>query len=365
MRVTFDDQIFSHQARGGISNYFVNLAVRFSKDADLGVELSGFPIYTKNAHLKEAGMGSSLPLARLNKAPILRFSNRAVSKFRKLKRIPSPEIVHHTYYFGTPWRSHPESRHIVTVHDMIPEMFPEYFPSGNPHARKEEHIFSADAIACVSETTKSDLMALYPDLNVPVVVTPLGVSEEFHPSFETQGDHANYFLFVGPRGNYKNFDLLLEAFALIFKSTTASLLLVGGGSIQPSEASRFSELGLENRILHATPKNSELVEMYQKAICLIYPSKYEGFGLPPLEAMASGCPVLLSETPALREVAGNAGEYFPASDPESLAAKMIEMSTNAEFRRDSRERGLERASLFSWSQTASKTRDCYLESLKS
>lgn len=365
MRVSFDDQIFSHQARGGISNYFVNLAIQFMEDSGLGVELAGFPIYTKNAHLREAGMGTPLPVARLNKSPVLSLTNRAVLRMRQIKRVAAPDIVHHTYYFGKPWRTHSSSRHVVTVHDMIPELFPEHFPSGNPHARKREHIFAADAIACVSETTKRDLMSMYPNLKAPILVTPLGVSKDFHPAPGAHGAHDGYFLFVGARGSYKNFGLLLQAFALISKTTNANLVLVGGGPIQADEESRFKELGLEDRIRQTTPKTSDLVKMYRQAICLVFPSKYEGFGLPTLEAMASGCPVLLSETPALVEVGGNAGEYFPANDSQYLATKMIEMAMNSEYRLAFRERGLSRSAAFSWSQTASKTRDCYIASLNS
>lgn len=365
MRVLFDDQIFSHQTRGGISNYFVNLATEFGQDSGLGVELEGFPIYTKNAYLKEAGMGLSLPGTRLNRAPILSLSNRLITRLRQVRRFPAPDIVHHTYYFEKPWRTHPGSRHVVTVHDMIPELFPAHFPSGNPHARKREHILAADAIACVSQSTKQDLISMYPALNVPIVVTPLGVSEEFHPGSVIQTEHGGYFLFVGGRGGYKNFQLLLESFARIAKESKADLLLVGGGVLQAIEARQIRQLGLEGRIRQQSPTNRELVELYRNAICLVFPSKYEGFGLPTLEAMASGCPTLLSETPALVEVGGDAAEYFPADDPEYLASKMLELEANAALRQETKNRGLERAALFSWSKTASSTRDCYLEALSS
>jgi glycosyltransferase involved in cell wall biosynthesis len=365
MRVLFDDQIFSHQTRGGISNYFVSLATQFEQDSHFGVKLEGFPIYTKNAYLKEAGMGLSLPGTRFNRAPILSLSNRLVAGLRKVQRSPAPDIVHHTYYFEKPWRTHPGSRHVVTIHDMIPELFPAHFPSGNPHAQKREHILAADAIACVSESTKQDLMSMYPDLSVPVVVTPLGVSEAFHPGSGMGAEHGGYFLFVGGRGGYKNFQLLLESFTRIAEVSKADLLLVGGGPIQAVEANHIQQLGLEDRIRQQTPTNHELVELYRNAICLVFPSKYEGFGLPTLEAMASGCPTLLSETPALIEVGGDAAEYFPADDPDYLAAKMVEMEVNAALRHATRNRGLERASLFAWSRTATNTRDCYLAALSS
>ncbi|GAP54479.1 D-inositol 3-phosphate glycosyltransferase [Arthrobacter sp. Hiyo6] len=359
MRVMFDDQIFSHQAHGGISNYFLNLAVRYMNDPNLEVDLSGFPILTKNAHLKEIGLGVSLPVRRLNKRPVLMAANQVISAFRHVRREPHPDVVHHTYYFDRPWRTHPKSRHVITIHDMIPELFPEHFGSGNPHALKGEHILAADAIACVSETTKRDLLSLYPGLDVPIVVTPLGVSDDFNPGPEDQGEHGNYFLFVGARGGYKNFDVLLQAFSLLAGETSADLVVVGGGAFRAAESDQIKRLGLEHRIRHLSPTNRELEKLYRGAICLVFPSKYEGFGLPTLEAMASGCPALLADTPALVEVGGDAGEYFKADDSELLANKMMRVTNDTDYRLLLKARGLNRVSLFSWSATAAKTQRCY------
>lgn len=359
MRVMFDDQIFSHQRRGGISNYFVNLAVRYMNDPKLEVDVLGFPILTKNAHLKEVGLGASLPIKRLNKRPVLMTANQIAAAFRHVRNEPRPDVVHHTYYFDRPWRTHPKSRHVITIHDMIPELFPEHFGSGNPHALKDKHILAADAIACVSETTKRDLLSLYPGLDVPIVVTRLGVSDEFKPNRDDQGEHGNYFLFVGARGGYKNFEVVLQAMSMVAREISADLVVVGGGAFSAEEDNHIMRLGLASRIRHLSPTNRELEELYRGATCLIFPSKYEGFGLPTLEAMASGCPALLAETPALVEVGGDAGDYFKADDSELLATKMMRVADDADFRLLLRERGLERASLFSWAATAENTQRCY------
>ncbi|HKU12736.1 MAG TPA: glycosyltransferase family 1 protein [Sinomonas sp.] len=365
VKVTFDDQIFSHQVRGGISNYFVNLAIEYLHDSNLGVNLLGVPFITKNAHLKEAGLGVSFPLKSLNKRPILMGANRLLSTSRRVRRKLVPDIVHHTYYFDHPsvWRTNPPSRHVITIHDMIPELFSEHFSSGNPHFLKKEHILAADAIACVSETTKRDLLALYPDLKTPIVVTPLGVSERFTPRCEDQGEHGNYFLYVGGRGGYKNFDVLLRAYNEVAGDTGAVLVVAGGGAFTSSERDKIKRLGLERRVRHLSPSNQQLVELYRSAICLIFPSKYEGFGLPTLEAMASGCPTLLSDTPALVEVGGDAGDYFRADDVKELARKMVRMTQDTEYRLGMKFRGVQRASLFTWSSTAARTQHCYSRAL--
>jgi len=364
MRVSFDDQIFSHQVRGGISNYFVNLALEFEAQPSHGVDLSGFPIFTKNAHVMEAGLGFPLGSKSLSRAAILRVSNRALASWRRMRGFAEPEIIHHTYYFDQIQKQYGSARRVVTVHDMTPELYPNDFPGGNPHALKRQHVYEADAIACVSETTKADLLAICPGITAPVLVTPLGVAPEFRPDPMHGDQHGNYFLFVGARGSYKNFDLLLKALAILSKRSKANLLLIGGGPIRSDEAERFARLGLEGRIRQTTPSNRELVDIYRKAICLVFPSKYEGFGLPALEAMASGCPALLSEAPALKEVGGEAGEYFPVDDADYLAAKMLEVERNEEYRVDLQQRGMERSSAFSWSRTASLTRQCYAKAME-
>jgi glycosyltransferase involved in cell wall biosynthesis len=365
MRVAFDDQIFSHQVHGGISNYFASIARQFQQVPALGVQLEGFPIFTNNSYLKRAGMSLSLPVQALGIPPILSLANSVLSSVRRYQGFPVPDIVHHTYYYEKPWRTHSSSRHVITIHDMIPELFPDHFPFGNPHARKREHILAADAILCVSESTRQDLLALYPELSVPVLVTPLGVSGEFNPGKEGPTEHGGYFLFVGNRGGYKNFDLLMDAYAEISHQSSADLVLVGGGAIRPLETKRFRQLGVEDRIRQVTPSNRELVKLYRNAICLVFPSKYEGFGLPTVEAMASGCPTLLADTPALIEVGGGAGEYFPADDPAVLALKMTRMELDSAFRMRTRSHGLQRSSLFDWSKTALRTRDSYTAVLNS
>jgi glycosyltransferase involved in cell wall biosynthesis len=140
---------------------------------------------------------------------------------------------------------------------------------------------------------------------------------------------------------------------------SADLLVAGGGAFTSSECEKIERLGLEQRVRQISPNNHELEELYRRAICLIFPSKYEGFGLPTLEAMASGCPTLLADTPALVEVGGDAGDFFQADDEEELARKMVRMAHDIDHRQRLTRRGLQRVSLFSWSSTAARTQQCY------
>lgn len=362
MRVTFDDQIFASQSRGGISNYFVNLFQQFDDFEKYGVAVEGLPLYTKNYHLAEAGHGTMLRWDVLNRMPILRALNKASGSIRSFGKPAPPDVVHRTYYFDQRWPDNPGVRNVVTVHDMTPELFPEDFMNGNPHVHKKDNVYAADAIACVSETTKMDLLRLYPGISSPVIVTPLGVSPRFRPAAPSEAG-ANFFLYVGGRRGYKNFELLLQAFALVAHEISSDIVLVGGGPIDSEETNRFAELGLSHRVRQVNPTDSQLVELYQRAICFVFPSKYEGFGLPTLEAMASGCPTLLSETPALVEVGGDASIYFPLESPDGLAAKLIDMSNDNLLREGLRKRGLSRAADFAWTRTAFLTVECYQAAL--
>jgi len=363
VRVLFDDQIFSSQTRGGISNYFVNIAEAFERNPHLAVDLTGLPLFTKNEHLIESGKGNRIPFAVLQRMPILRALNAARGAIRSARKMPRPEVIHRTYYFDGAWRRSSSVRNVVTVHDMTPELFPSAFPAGNPHVYKAENVYNADAIACVSETTKNDLLKIYPDIQAPVVVTPLGVSPRFCPGKRGFKGHKGYFLYVGGRGGYKNFEQVLQALLLLDEQLPWELVLVGGGSISRDEAARFTRLGFAGRIRQVNPTDAELVDVYRDAICLVFPSRYEGFGLPTLEAMASGCPTLLSETPALMEVGGDASLHFALDDPEALAKKMTVLAGDSDLREALRSRGMQRAAMYSWTRTAALTEACYQAAL--
>src|SRR5680860_273187 len=193
---------------------------------------------------------------------------------------------------------------------MIPELYPELFPKGNPHLDKELFIRSADLIICISETTRRDLFRIYGGLGQPVVVIPHGVGERFRGEADRLPSLPDrYVLFVGNRGAYKDFPVLARAFARTRRDRSEWLVVVGGGEFTASEAADLQTLGILERVRHVALADAELPGAYGHALCFVSPSRYEGFGLTTLEAMASGCPTLLASTPAHREVGGDSS-YF-------------------------------------------------------
>lgn len=359
MKVAFDDQIFSAQPVGGISRYFAELLRAYRTDPSLDVQLASSPIWTQNVHLLDVGMGRRLPGRLGQHARVL----RAVNRCRRSTR--SADVIHHTFYDVHHLRrhSHPRLR-VVTIYDMIPELFPERFPHGNPHEGKAAFVAAADLILCISEATRQDLIEVLGRPAAPIVVTPLGVDQRFRPHApKPKGAPSHYVLYVGSRAGYKDFDVLSRAFAGADIPSSVVLLVIGGSQFTASELDSFVRLKIDQRVQRLDLDDTALAGAYAHALCFAFPSRHEGFGLPTLEAMASGCPTILSRSSAHPEVGGDAVRYFPAGDHEQLAAEITQMAADAQLRDRYRDAGLAQAATFSWSSTAHRTAAAYRRAL--
>lgn len=356
MRVAFDDQIFAIQRRGGISRYFTEMIRQFRANPGLGIE----PVlpfrFAVNEHLLELGHTG------VHRSPLPRWLDRprAVHALNAARlTTPSAEILHHTYYTPAALTSNAKVR-VCTVYDMIPELFPEQFPHGNPHQAKREVVAACDAVICISETTRRDLVRFYGEFDKPVVVTHLAVGREFFDAAPRVDIENKYFLFVGQRAGYKNFSVVLDAFADVARRIPSfELLCVGGGPFTAAEVARTEELGLVGRVRQRQVPDGELPGVYASAVCFVFPSKYEGFGLPVLEAMAAGCPVVVAETACLLEVAEDAAASFDPENSSDLAGILTRAAADPDWSANWRGRGRVRAADFSWAHTAQQTAALY------
>lgn len=353
--VLVDDQAFMLQERGGVSRYFVELMRQFKQDDALGVDVHTPFRLTRNHHLHELDRDRYRVLAGPvgGQPSLLRAANRLLAG-------PPPDIdvVHHTFYFGPP-RVPRGAASVVTVYDMIPELFPQYFGKVRAHREKRDYVAQADAVICISEQTRQDLLRLYGDPGVPVVVTPLAIDSCFGDLAAAPNPAAwPYVLFVGTRDHYKNFGVLVDAFAMA-GMRDVELLCVGGGPFDAGELRLLSERGLLKSARQRGASDAELASLYRGALAFVFPSRYEGFGLPILEAFSTGCPTLLADTAVFHEVAGDAARYFSPDDAEELAALLTDVAGNAELRADLARAGRQRASTYSWTRTASMTADVY------
>ena len=353
MRVRYDDQIMVRQRRGGISRYFVELVREFRADPGLGVSVEVDWRASRNEHAVAAGLGR--PASR-SRRRLTRLAHRLPSVH--LRRT---DVAHSTYYDPACLPVTPEPPMVVTVHDMIPELLPGLFPSGNPHLAKEDFVRRARAILCVSESTRKDLNEMYGPLEALVEVVPLGVGRDFAPGRpRPHGLPDGFILFMGNRGLYKDFGVAVEAFAAIHAShPDLRLVAAGGGRFKDEELATMRRLSIDGSVHHVEATDPELPGLFGGAQAFVFPSRYEGFGLPTLEAMACGTPVILANSSSHPEVGGDAALFFEPGDASALCAQLVRLLEDTELREALVSRGLERAAGFTWRQTAMRTRDVY------
>jgi glycosyltransferase involved in cell wall biosynthesis len=273
------------------------------------------------------------------------------------------EIWHSSFYTYLPgWKG----KEVVTVHDMAPERFAELFTDPMDAVGREQKrrcIERADAIICDSQATRDDIECIYPVKNIPVSVIPLAHSATFRVLPAGQLDRQEqpmrpFFLYVGSRLHYKNFSGLLEIYAAWDKRKQIDLKVVGPAWTKAEKRTQAA-LGIEQQVsLQTNINDNELCGLYNTAVALVFPSLVEGFGLPLLEALACGCPVVASHISSTVEVAGDCPVYFELDDRDSLLTALDQVIS--EGRNTPRtQAGLERAASFSWERTAQATLDVY------
>ena len=272
-----------------------------------------------------------------------------------------PNILHETYFCETDFSPNGVKK-VITVHDMIHEKFSGYFKkstgTSNPKRVASQR---ADHIICVSESTRQDLIDICHIPEEKTSVIHHGVDNIFTAT-PLDSDHllnlpVNFILYVGKREGYKNFIAFLRAFAASTQlKEYFSIVCFGGGELSPSELALAGAVGLRpGQLIVYFGDDALLASIYRQASALVYPSLYEGFGFPPLEAMASGCPVICSNTSSLPEVVGTAGEYFDPLSQESIKKALEAVVFSTKRSDDLIAAGYLQASKFSWEKCAKDT----------
>jgi glycosyltransferase involved in cell wall biosynthesis len=288
------------------------------------------------------------------------------------------DLFHATNFFLPPTRS---ARRILTIHDLAFVVEPAWCSPRvvGPFTRGVRR-FAADAdhVIADSEATRRDIIAL---LEVPpekVSAIPLACASEFRPLPRTKAADVirtryaryrlstPYVLFVGTLEPRKNLVGLVLGFAKVASQIPHRLVLAGPLGWNTDELfATIDGLGLSNRIVRpGYIAEADLPALYAAADVFVLPSHYEGFGLPVLEAMACGCPVVVADNSSLPEVAGNAAIYCRAGEPETIGSAILEVLTNDARRSDLIQHGLTQAAKFSWDSTARATLDAYWSALR-
>jgi len=357
VRVAFDEQIFALQRFGGISRVFAELAHQFVADPELGVQLQPVAAPLVNEYI----LRNPITVQSLAIKPSRHWATSIARSLTRRRHKGPVDIVHNTFYLPRALADYPEAKRVVTVHDMIPELFPDTRRRLDFLTVKKRYVETADHVICVSESTKRDLLAIYGSLSAPITVVPSGVGPEFTPNAAGLPKWPReYLLHVGHRRGYKGGETLFQAFSQVRDDhPDLMLMLAGGGSLTPDEKKELMDLQIEDRVLQQQLPDSVMPSAYANARLFIFPSEYEGFGLPVLEAMASGTAVLLCDASSLPEVGGDAAEFFPTGDSDALASQINRLLTDNTLRQDNIDRGILRASQFSWTHAAKRTADVY------
>lgn len=258
---------------------------------------------------------------------------------------------------------------------MIHEKYPQHYARHDPIARwKQRAVKAADTIICISENTRKDLLTHY-DTVPPekVSVTHLGfdalgalLPDEPAASFRTRalGADIPYILFVGHRAGYKNFAGLLQAYSnSAWLHQNFALLCFGGGAFTPAEQALVASSPAPERVRQMGGSDAVLASCYRHAALFVYPSLYEGFGIPPLEAMSMDCPVACSNTSSIPEVVGDAAAYFDPSSLESMRTVLEDVLGTSTVTADLVQRGQARRTQYSWRRCAEQTVDIYRATL--
>lgn len=332
----------------------------------LGAERFDLRLYTSSAPLLEEFGNRAYPVSP-SLSPARGFSGhlkRLAWCQTSLPRLARGfDLVYSPVPEGVAWKQAPQ---VVTVHDLIPALFPQYSP-------KMAHYFKRGlpwvlkhslAAVCVSRSTARDLERS--GAQVPFEVIHEGCDHRrYRPEprrpLPAHYGLERYFFYVGDFRRYKNLHKSLEGFAQAdLEGVVFALAGKKDGVFYPELLETVKRLGIEEKVrfLGYVP-DEDLPALYQNALALSFASLYEGFGLPPLEAMASGTPVILSELSSLPEVSGEAGYYVDAHSTDSLAAAYRALALDKALREKHRQLGLERAQDFTWERSAQAHLDLF------
>jgi glycosyltransferase involved in cell wall biosynthesis len=345
MNLVLDNVIFSLQKSGGVSSYWSEIIRRVQISESLNT------IYLEDKLAKENIFRSSI---NIDRADIHTVRTSFMSRALPLKLTIGDRFVFHSSYYR--FTDNPKATVITTVHDFIQERYSQSKLSLNS-LMKRRAIVNSDKIIAISESTKRDLLNFFPSIDSSKVeVIHNGVSEDYFP-IPNLDVELNQVLFVGSRANYKNFHLAVQ---VVERYRDFILTIVG-----PTLSSR--EISFLNRYLpngrwrfFDNPSNHELNCLYNSSTFLLYPSSYEGFGMPIVEAMKAGCPVLALNTSSIPEVAGGAAFLSDIPSLEDFVVGVDSILNNRDYYV---QLGFVNAKRFTWDKAFNqicKIYNCYL-----
>lgn len=358
MKILYDYQGLTLQKYGGISRYFFELAERINQYD--GVELKVAGVFSFNYYFRNYIHMPMWKKKVLSHYP--QFSDH-VNKLAVCLNSFRADIIHPMYYDPYILSGHKKGKLVVTIHDMIYEIYGNQMKDAEQVIQnKKAHVFAADHIIAVSECTKKDILRFYPEIpEEKITVIYHGNSLVYsHDNFVPVDLPDHYILFMGQRGLYKNFNLFVEAASRLMKNDpTLHIVAGGGGPFSDEEKALLDQLGIANRVIQIGYTDEQLPTVYHNAEFFVFPSKYEGFGIPILEAWACECPICISDASCFPEVAKDAALYFNPESADEIECAMKELLSNDILKKELISKGTKYLKEYNWDKTAAETFEVY------
>jgi glycosyltransferase involved in cell wall biosynthesis len=357
MRILYDGRVFQMQKAGGVSRIYAEVITGLP--ADYHPLITGVEDFGRNVPSHP-----NLEQPRFKHFRPRRISVRVHERWWKPRLLDSLDLFHPTYYELTDGFSFSDFKcpTVLTVYDFIYAIYPKLIEGSEGVIRDQtEAIRKADHIICISKATENNLLERFPEKQGKTSVIYLGSSFEIQPPLAEQAIFEKpSFLFVGYRDGYKNFSFLLRVFARACESNPRIRLQVAGPPLTTDERWQIHLLGISDRVeVTVYPDEQQLISLYRSSVALVYPSLHEGFGLPPLEAMACRTLAITSNTTSLPEVMGDGGIMLDPTREVDWVECILKTAQGGSERDLMMERGLERVRLFSWKSRVEQHLEVY------